>query len=282
MDQRKELPSSSAESHQQNSLFKHSNSLSSCQPDDGCLSSGTEALQSKNFSINRERCTSKSEESKLQTEKRNSDFHVSKDTSKLLRSDSSENCHSAFGSFHHNHPSHPTVSLSRLHLNIKVLYGLFACLAAIFVCSGVLCTLHIWRLRKDLDIMNDIMDEMRKNAPSSEEMSRLANFLHRLGASDQSQAQTDKARFWGTVLGEVKRPSSNGTRDELGGRRKRRANDGASDDWTWMSTFVRVPVSSSLVFLAPQHIHFNIFYLLNQCFIVLISSCLMKLKDSLN
>ncbi|RUS83803.1 hypothetical protein EGW08_008461 [Elysia chlorotica] len=242
MDGRKDLSSSPSASSSSSS--KEPTAPSPCKPGGLCLSRTMESEQNKHSAKSGEKDSFKSERPKWQVEKLDNDFDVSKDTSKLLPSENSEKFFSAPDSFNHNHPSHFIVSLSGLHLNIKALYGLFVCLAAMFVCAGVVCTLHIRELRKDLDAMNDVIYQLKNKAPNSENLTRLANFLHKLGTHDQSSPLSDKQTFWETVLGEVRRPPSE--LDSLGRRRKRRAEDGAADDWAWMSTFVRVPTSGRM------------------------------------
>ena len=189
------------------------------------------------------------EKPKFESNETNSEHDFSKDTLKLLPSEFSKDvCCSGSDSLNLGHASRPDISFSQLHLKIKVLYGLFVCLTAIFVCSGVMCMLQIWRLRTDLDLMNDTIEHLKKSSPSPDQLRHLTDFYRTFGRRYQAESNS----FWETVSGEVKRSSREENREDLsnteqgkGKRQKRGADDDAApEDWAWMSTFVRVPVST--------------------------------------
>ncbi|GFR86871.1 hypothetical protein ElyMa_000732400 [Elysia marginata] len=251
MDRENEIIPSSSDKTQAESLtnFPHCDNVSSYRLLGRCPSaemySQTEPNCGKSSSLKCEKLVG-------EVDKIN-DYDLSKDTSQLLPSENTkEKCRHVSNTFNNN----PTgYSNTQLHRNVKVLYGFFVSLATIFVCSGLVCALHVRALRRDLDLMNDVLYQMRNDALSYREMSRISNLLKKLNVRAQSSHGPDKARFWAAVSGEedifVRQENRKESSDEhpnMRRRDKRHADDGAPKEWAWMSSYVRVPVSFVTIF----------------------------------
>ncbi|GFO07729.1 gliomedin [Plakobranchus ocellatus] len=192
---------------------------------------------------------------------KNECFDGLKDTSKLLPSDSPAFSCSSYSTSDAIRHHHTTQTPAQLHSHIKFLYGLLVGMAAIFVCSGVVCILQFRELRRDLDTMNDVIlnnnirpqGEGRRfntaNAGKFSDASDLANALSSSRATGLSPSQVDRIRFFEAVSGEAE---SRNDEESWEGKantqksRKARASGVSKDssgEWAWMSTFVRVPIN---------------------------------------
>lgn len=92
-----------------------------------------------------------------------------------------------------------------------------------------------------------MMSHITQNeALSVKEIDQLTELWKKMRERVQNSSETGKAKFWAAMSGEVDKdePGKRGTQPNKERREKRHASDGAPEEWAWMSSYARIPVSA--------------------------------------